>query len=67
MKNDKREDTQPVCARVRDLLSQQLAADTTPQLGPGVAVPREHRGLRLSRQIMLVLVHTAVLLQTFTH
>lgn len=52
---------------VRDLLSEQLAADATPQLGPGVVVPREHRSLGLSRQVLLVLVHAAVLLQPLAH
>lgn len=51
----------------RDLLSEQLAADATPQLGPGVGVPLEHRGLWLAGQIVLVLVHAAVLLQALTH
>lgn len=51
----------------RDLLSEQLAAHAAPQLGPGVAVPLEHGGLRLAGQIVLVLVHAAVLLQTLAH
>lgn len=58
---------QPVQKPVRDLLSEQLAADATPQLGPRVVVPAEHRSLRLSRQVLLVLVHTAVLLQPLAH
>lgn len=56
-----------VCVSVRDLLSEQLAADATPQLGPGVVVPREHRSLRLAGQVLLDLVHAAVLLQPLTH
>lgn len=51
----------------RDLLSKQLAAHAAPQLGPGVAVPLKHGGLRLAGQVVLVLVHAAVLLQTLTH
>lgn len=51
----------------RDLLSEQLAAHAAPQLGPGVAVPLQHGGLRLAGQIVLVLVHAAVLLQTLAH
>lgn len=51
----------------RDLLSEQLAAHAAPQLGPGVAVPLEHGGLRLAGQVVLVLVHAAVLLQTLAH
>lgn len=56
-----------VCTSVRDLLSEQLAAHTTPQLGPGVVVAREHRSLGLSGQVLLVLVQATVLLQTVTH
>lgn len=73
IKKKKKEEGQPVsvsvCVHVsvRDLLSEQLAADATPQLGPGVVVPREHRSLWLSRQVLLVLVHAAVLLQPLAH
>lgn len=62
---------QPVCVcahmSVRDLLSEQLAAHATPQLGPGVVVAREHRSPGLSGQVLLVLVQATVLLQTVTH
>jgi len=51
----------------RDLLSEQLAADAAPELGPGVAVPLERGGLRLAAQVVLVLVHAALLLQALTH
>lgn len=50
-----------------DLLSEQLAADAAPELGPRVAVPLQHRGLWLAAQIVLVLLHAAVLLQTLAH
>lgn len=59
-----KEKGQSVCAHVRDLLSEQLAAHATPQLGPGV-VAREHRSLGLSRQVLLV--QATVLLQTAAH
>lgn len=66
------EERQPVCVCVCvhmsawDLLPEQLAADATPQLGPGVVVPREYRSLGLSRQVLLVLVQATVLLHTLT-
>lgn len=55
-----------ICQK-RDLLSKQLAAHAAPQLGPGVAVPLKHGGLRLAGQVVLVLVYAAMLLQTLAH